>query len=280
LSAKMSDINWSELDELVARGDPDRYVASLFASPARRRGLIALYAFNHEVARIREIVHEPLVGHIRLGWWREQIAAIYEQRALTAPLTLALGETVEAFALPRALFDAYLDARGLDFEEAPFADEGALEGYAAATAGSLMQLAARVCGADNRADAAAREAGVAVAYAGFIRSLAFDAAHRRCRLPLKWLEAEGLNAEDVFAAKMTPALRRVVARLAEVARAHLRATRKVGLPTAAIAALAPAALVPAYLRRAARNDVLSKTLLIAQHERVARIAFAVLTWRI
>jgi phytoene/squalene synthetase len=276
----MSEINWNELDELVARADPDRYVAALFVSPARRRGLLALYAFNHEVGRIREIVHEPLVGHIRLSWWREQIAAIYEKRAVTVPLTLALAETVEAFALPRALFDAHLDARGLDFEEAPFADEAALEAYAASTAGSLMQLAARVCGAESRADAAAREAGVAVAYPGFIRSLAFDAAQRRCRLPLEWLEAESFSAEDVFATKMTPALRRLVERLAVAARLHLAAARTASFPTAAIAALAPAALAGSYLRQAARADVLSAPIEMSQRERVARIAFAVLTRRI
>src|SRR6185436_16825260 len=60
LGQAMSEANWGELEELVARADADRYVAALFVSPARRRGLIALYAFNYEVARIREIVHEPM----------------------------------------------------------------------------------------------------------------------------------------------------------------------------------------------------------------------------
>lgn len=276
----MDEANWRELEELVARADADRYVAALFVSPARRRGLIALYAFNHEIARIREVAHEPMIGHIRLGWWREQIAAIYERRPVAAPLSLALQETVQTFALPRALFDAQLDTRGADFEEAPFGDEAALEAYAAATAGSLMQLATRVCGAEGRADAAAREAAVAAAYTGYVRSLAFDAAQRRCRLPLAWLAGEGLNAEDVFALKMTPALRRVVERLAEVARAHLRAARAQNFSTSATAALAPTALVAPYLKRAAREDVFAKPIELGQPERVARIAFSVLTWRI
>jgi phytoene/squalene synthetase len=276
----MSDPSPRELEDLVARVDPDRYVASLFAPAGRRRGLIVLYAFNYEVARIREIVHEPLVGHIRLGWWREQIAAIYEKRAMTMPLAFDLRETIEAFALPRELFDAYLDARGLDFEEAPFAEEAALGAYAAATAGSLMRLAARVCGAGARADAVAHEAAIAFAYAGFIRSLGFDAVQRRCRLPLVWLEAEGLSAEDVLAARMTAPLRRVVDRLADAARDHLLKAREQNFPTGAIAALAPAALVSPYLRRAAQSDVFVKPIELNQTERVARIAFAALTWRI
>src|SRR5258706_13564853 len=123
----MTEASWRELEDLVARADPDRYVAALFTSPGRRRALIALYAFNIEVARIREIVHEPMVGHIRLGWWREQIAAIFERRPVTMPVAVALGEAVDVFGLPRSLFESYLDARALDLAEAPFADEAALE---------------------------------------------------------------------------------------------------------------------------------------------------------
>jgi phytoene/squalene synthetase len=273
----MSEANWRELEAWVARADADRYVAALFVSPQRRRGLIALYAFNHEVARIREIVHEPMVGHIRLGWWREQVAAVYEGRPVTAPLSLALQEVTQTFALPRALFDEYIDARGLDFEEAPFADEAALETYAAATAGSLMQLATRVCGAEARADAAAREAAVATAYAGFLRSLAFDAVQRRCRIPLDALQSAGLSAEDVFVNPANPKLTAPIARMATSARGHLAVARKHGFTTSAIAALAPAGLTEAYLRRVTSRG---RSADMSQAERVARIAFSVLTWRI
>ncbi|MBI1211664.1 MAG: squalene/phytoene synthase family protein [Alphaproteobacteria bacterium] len=275
---QMSD-SFQALEEQVANSDPDRYVASLFASPDRRRGLTALYAFHHDVARIREVVHEPLVGHIRLGWWREQIGAIFDKRPVATPIAAALADTVTSFALPRSLFDRYLDARSLDFEEAPFGDEAVLEGYAAATAGSLMQLAAHICGAGDRADVAAREAAIAAAYAGYIRALGRDAALRHCRLPRAWLEAEGLSVEDVFAGRSTPALERIVARLAERARSHLRAARAARFPTSAITALAPVALVPRYLKLARRSRAF-QPIEVSQGERVARIALAVLLWRI
>jgi len=58
---------------LVRRADPDRYFASLFAPAEIRPYLFALYAFNHELARIGETVHEPMMGQIRLQWWREAI---------------------------------------------------------------------------------------------------------------------------------------------------------------------------------------------------------------
>jgi phytoene synthase len=56
--------------------DPDRYLSTLFASSNLRPALFALYAFDHEIARIRHIVREPMAGLIRLQWWRDALDAI------------------------------------------------------------------------------------------------------------------------------------------------------------------------------------------------------------
>src|ERR1700752_4314564 len=63
---------------LVRRHDRDRFQTVLFAPAARREALFALYAFNYEIARVRERVTEPTLGRIRLEWWRETIAAAFE----------------------------------------------------------------------------------------------------------------------------------------------------------------------------------------------------------
>jgi 15-cis-phytoene synthase len=60
-------------ENLVREQDPDRYFATLFAPAERRPGLFALYAFNIEIAKIREAVSEPIPGEIRLSWWREML---------------------------------------------------------------------------------------------------------------------------------------------------------------------------------------------------------------
>ena len=57
--------------------DRDRYLTTLFAPSDRRGALIALYSFNFEVAKTREVVREPLLGRIRLQWWRDAIDEIY-----------------------------------------------------------------------------------------------------------------------------------------------------------------------------------------------------------
>jgi phytoene synthase len=60
----------SAVAELVRRHDRDRYMTALFAPAARREALFALYAFNYEIARVREAVTQPTLGQIRLQWWR------------------------------------------------------------------------------------------------------------------------------------------------------------------------------------------------------------------
>src|SRR3546814_8066529 len=86
---------------LVERHDPDRYLASLFAPEAQREDLFALYAFNYEVAKTAEVVSEPMIGQIRLQWWRESLAGIYEGRARQHEVVQPLAHAVAARALPR-----------------------------------------------------------------------------------------------------------------------------------------------------------------------------------
>jgi phytoene synthase len=227
-------------------------------------------------------VQEPMVGHIRLGWWREQIEAIFAGRAVDTPVGRALAAVVQARSLPRDLLGAYIDARALDLEETPFSDEAAMERHAVGVSSGVMKLAARVLGAEHRADDAARHAGIAQAYGGHLSSLGFFARRRRCRLPLQWLDEAGLNAEDVFAEQMTPELTRVVARLAGAARGALTKLRRAQFPTEATPALSAATLAGVWARRAgsAGFDPFRPMQPIPQWQRVGRIALANLTWRI
>src|ERR1700726_3708861 len=66
---------------LVRRHDRDRFQTALFAPAAAREALFALYAFNYEIARVRESVREAPLGQIRLQWWREAIDAAFSDRA-------------------------------------------------------------------------------------------------------------------------------------------------------------------------------------------------------
>src|SRR6185312_10902836 len=102
----MADVT-EETVRVVREGDRDRYLSVLFAPEAKRPALLALYAFNVEIARVRDLVHEPLPGEIRLQWWCDAIAG--KTPAAGNPPAEALIGTIRAHDLPLAAFDNYLE---------------------------------------------------------------------------------------------------------------------------------------------------------------------------
>jgi phytoene synthase len=137
---------------LVERGDPERYRTTMAAPLAARPGLLALYAFNLEVARAAWVASEPLLAAIRLQWWQDAIDEIYDGRpARRHEVVEPLAQAIGADDLPRRLFSELIAARQSDVEPRPHADRAALELYLDHTAGHLMELAARHLGADGAA---------------------------------------------------------------------------------------------------------------------------------
>ena len=57
-----------------ARHDFARYASTLFVPAIQRRALLAIYAFNVEISRVREQVSQPLPGEMRLQWWTDMLA--------------------------------------------------------------------------------------------------------------------------------------------------------------------------------------------------------------
>ena len=92
-----------DLDSLIRRVDPDRWLTSRFiADPAARADVVALYAFDHELARARRVASMPLMGEIRLTWWREALDEVFEGRAVRRhPTAQALAAAVTRRRLPR-----------------------------------------------------------------------------------------------------------------------------------------------------------------------------------
>src|SRR5271165_1963078 len=85
----------SPLAAMVRRHDPDRFLTALFAPPERREAVFLVYAFNHEIARAREVVSEPALALIRLQWWREVVEGARRRHEVAGPL----GEALDAGVL-------------------------------------------------------------------------------------------------------------------------------------------------------------------------------------
>ena len=262
----------------VRRFDPDRYFSALFAPVELRRHLMTLYAFNHEIARVAETVRQPLMGEIRLEWWRETLQGARDGVPRNHGLARALTELLVTHQLPFALFDAILEARAFDSSDETFADWTGLEAYCEATSGNLIRLATRILGGGEECDAAAREAGIAYAMAGLIRALPFHAARHKVYLPQDLLAAVGLSPAQIITGNFDLKVKAAVMQMALKARGHWIATRKSRVRRVLLPAFLPAALVPLYLKRALRKgfDPLKNTGDVPQHRKqMALLAAAV-----
>lgn len=235
--------------ELVRREDRDRFLCTLFAAPAARGDLLALYAFHREVARVPAIVSEALIGHMRLQWWRDRLDAIYRGEGAPAgyPVGQALADVIVRHRLQRAAFDPLLDALGDAVDGVEHEDLAALERHAEATAGSVVALSLTILGAaDERAAAAGRHVALAWHMVGSLRAIPYRGRAGYLPFPLAWGDG---------GANQMAWLSDSVLRLAGVAAGHLREARRLGagLPRTALPALLPATLADAYLRRLRRS---------------------------
>ncbi len=184
----------TDLAAKVEAGDRDRWVTARLAGPLAPR-LMAIYAFDLEIARIPLVVSEPLLGEMRLQFWRDAIAAIYEGGMVPGhEIAPPLAEVIAAADLPRAPFDALIEARRSDLTAEPHADRAAFDRYVAATHAGPMALAARALGGGAATDGIAADLGHA---AGVARSLAHAAPDLGAsRLPLGGArDAGGRRAE-------------------------------------------------------------------------------------
>lgn len=144
--------------ELVEKGDPDRFAATMAAPPALRGKLWPLYALNLEIARAPWASSEPMVAEMRLQWWIDTIGEMAAGRSRAGHgVTEALAPLLAADPDLGPLLTGLAEARRWDCWRDAFEDHAAFDAYLDATAGNLMWAAARVLGAAATAEPAVRD---------------------------------------------------------------------------------------------------------------------------
>lgn len=158
--------------------DPDRYFLSLFLKNEQRRAAITILdMLNWELASLKEKIDTPHMGFIRLQWWRDEIAKIYEEKSVAPHEILQeLEKLIREYKPPQEFFTALLDAREADFLEH---DDFDIYAYAHATHVPLMQLKATVLNETEDISQLAE----AYALLGLLRAIPFYKAHTTLNLP-------------------------------------------------------------------------------------------------
>jgi phytoene synthase len=242
--------------ELVRQGDKDRYLSALLAPDAKRPQLLALYAFNIEIARIRETVSEATLGEIRLRWWTDAIEAAYAGERQGHPVIEALAPVITDAGLPKQALLNMIEARQFDLYDDPMPSLGQLEGYLGETSAMLIQLAAMIL---DRAKAPSLGdisglAGVAMGITGLMRSLPLQRKRGQCYVPAELLAKHGLTPAHLLSGREPDAIARVLADLRAHAAKRLEEARALTgtLTLQVFPAYLPASLTDLYLGRLAK----------------------------
>jgi 15-cis-phytoene synthase len=247
--------HYEDCSALVHLHDRDRWLASLFAPADKRPHLHALYAFNIEIARIRDVVSDPMPGEIRMRWWIGALEDAARGEVRAHPVANAFLDTIARCGLARADLAALIEARRLDLYEDPMPDMSALIAYCDATASSLFSAAAQILAGESAAEIS-HAGGIAYGITGLLRALPFHAARGQCFLPADLLARHGISPADILARRDMPGLRAVLGELRTIAHDHLAQARASvdSLAVTARPAFMPLAVLPLYLAAIARPD--------------------------
>ncbi len=235
--------------------DRDRYLACLLMPEMVQRDMAALYLFNAEIARVRDLVREPLPGEIRLQWWRDLFEKS-DKGEDAGPLAAALFDVINRHRLPRKVLMSMCEARIFDLYDDPMPSRNDFEGYAGETASALIQLGLMIVApAQAQAHAeAAGHAGVAQAVAGALLLMPRHAARGEVYLPLDMLSAVGLGREAFLVRKDKAAIDAAIEIFANFGLEHLdKARAHLPASTQAFAPFLPAALTRGVLKRALKE---------------------------
>lgn len=174
----------------LAPGSP-RHLAVLFAEPAARPLLGAVYAFETEIRRVvASASHEA--AHARLQWWRGELDRLIAGRP-SHPIAKGLSALQGRGELDLGLLHESLSSADLDLARFTYVQWRELEAYAFRSSGALQTLIAGVlAGGRPLSDAErefARRLGVGIREAEILRDLPLDVARGRVYAPLDALAA-------------------------------------------------------------------------------------------
>ena len=243
--------------DLVRSHDFIRYASTLFVPVELRRPLLALYAFNAEVSRVREQVSQPLPGEVRLQWWTDMLLGAGHGGVEGNPVASELLRVIQSFRLPVERLMRLVEEHQFDVYNDPMPTLSALEGYATDTSSTLFGLAGRIAGPPSAVtDHLARHAGLAFGFVQALNAMPRDATRRQLFVPLQLLEKHGSGMEQVFSGKQTAPARAAIDELIAAACQHLDTALALlaETPPEMRPIFLPLAIVRADLTRLSRAD--------------------------
>lgn len=184
------------------------YLATLLLPKAKRPHVHALYGF----ARYADEIVDDLASTLTIAEksellkkWGEGVLSDIRRGASDDDVGRALVDTVQRFAIPIELFEAFLHSMEMDLSVSEYQTYEDLMEYVYGSAAVIgLQMVPILGATDPAAFEAAEKLGIAFQLANFIRDISEDLDRGRIYLPQDDLAATGVTPEMLMAKKLTP----------------------------------------------------------------------------
>ncbi|PSR79729.1 Squalene/phytoene synthase [Coniella lustricola] len=239
----------------LRQGDYDSYLIRQFVPRSAQNTYDALRTLNLELARLPETVSNPVIGQIRLQFWKDSVNKTFAGTPPREPISILLHKTITDLAQRTGSTTAassirfwllrFISTREKHMDNRPFTSLAALEDYAEHTYSTLMYMTLASMGMRSvHMDHLASHIGKACGIVAVLRGVPILAAPPRpvqtpndlqaangrsqaLLLPLDVMAEAGLREEDVFRhGPDAPGLQDAVFKVATRANDHLITARE------------------------------------------------------
>lgn len=195
-----------------------------FLPRVKRKAVYAAYAWCRWADDIADEPSDSAESVLdRLAAWRRELDATYDGRP-SHPVTIALADALQHFAIPKSAFVALIDGCRQDMTKTRYQTFDELLQYCELVASSISDISLAIYG--YRTPAAldyGRNLSTALQLTNVTRDVADDLDRNRVYLPQDELARFGVTEQDLFARRETAALRRLIEFQIERAAGYFRA---------------------------------------------------------
>lgn len=192
------------------------HYALYFAARRHQPALRALHAYQREVTEIVHECRELSVAKVKLRWWQEELARVFDGQP-QHPVAQALQQdAVGPYRLAKEYFEQVLEGVDMDLEYGLYPSFKELSLYCHRVGGSVTQLAVEICGyQDRHAPRFAHDMGMAFQLFSQLRHVRRNAARGRFHIPEDEMRQAGVSQQDLLLPQTTDKVRALFAQQAE-----------------------------------------------------------------
>ncbi|HEY2830126.1 MAG TPA: squalene/phytoene synthase family protein [Thermoanaerobaculia bacterium] len=192
-----------------------------FLPKAKRRAVYAAYAYCRFADDIADDPGSDIAG--RLDGWQHELDACYAGSP-THQITIALGDALKEFAIPKSAFVALIDGCRQDVVKTRYETFDELLHYCELVAASISDISLAIFGyRKESAIAHGRDLSTALQLTNVTRDIGDDLARDRVYVPQDELRRFGVGEPDLFARRETPEMRKLIEFQIERAESYFRA---------------------------------------------------------